>query len=77
MEPKRSKRILDWEDRKVRAWVKSHRGILTRIAVECQVCQQFVSQIAYGTSTALSGHEVEKVLRREGWPGIRRKATPY
>lgn len=73
----RQKRQGTWEDRKVREWITANRGVLTRVAVRCQVCEQFVSAVAYGRSTALAGHPVEQILKAEGWPGISRKSRQW
>ena len=70
------KRERTFEDDRVRAWVVSKRGILTRIAVSCVCSPQFVQQVAYGQSTALPGNAVELALKRNGWPGHRRQAKP-
>jgi hypothetical protein len=61
-----------YEDDQVRTWITAHRGILTKIAVNCFCCPQFVQQVAYGTSTTRPGHEVELKLREAGWPGHRK-----
>lgn len=65
--------LMDFEAKRVRSWIVQHKGILSKIAVQCDVSPQFVQQIAYGTSTALAGHPAEIALRKHGWPGIRRK----
>ncbi len=67
------KKTLTHQEQCIRNWITRNRGILTRIAVQCHVCPQFVQSVAYGNSTALPGNQVEKVLRSQGWPGIRRK----
>ena len=69
----RTRKPLSLEEKKVRDWITHNRGVLSLIAVACEVSPQFVQQVAYGKSTALPGHEVERELRRQGWPGIRRK----
>lgn len=57
------------KQKRVRAWIRKHRGILKRIADAERVSEQFVGQLAYGRSNALPGHRVERVLREHGWPG--------
>jgi hypothetical protein len=69
---KRPIRLLSYEEVKVRDWLKTHRGILTRIALRFEVSPQFAQAIAYGRSTAKAGHVVEKALRKAGWPGVRK-----
>lgn len=56
----------------VRNWITRNRGVLTRIAVQHRVVPQFVQMMAYGRSSALPGHPVERALRASGWPGIKR-----
>lgn len=70
------KRNRSFEDDRVRDWVTSKRGILTRIAVSCACSPQFVQQVAYGYSTALPGNDVELALKRNGWPGHRQQPKP-
>lgn len=65
---------MSWEEKRVRQWVMSHKGILSTLAVQHGCSPQFVQAIAYGKSTALPGHVVETALRRAGWPGIRKHA---
>lgn len=66
-------KVRSFEDDRVRQWVTSKRGILTRIAVACACSPQFVQQVAYGISTALPGNDVEIALKRAGWPGHHRQ----
>lgn len=74
----RAKRVLDWDERRVKNWVDAKRGILTRIAVDPAIrCSpQFVQAVAYGRSTARPGQgsrlNVERMLRAAGWPGIKK-----
>ena len=62
-----------WDAVRVRRWVTEHNGIITKVAIECDVSVGFVNHIAYGRGTALPGHRVESVLRKYGWPGIQRR----
>lgn len=66
-------RQLTWDEKKVREWIVSHRGVLSEVAVQYNVQHQFVQAIAYGRSTAAAGHPIEGELRRRGWPGAIRK----
>lgn len=66
---------MSWEERRVRQWVMSKKGILSTLAVQYGCSPQFVQAIAYGKSTALPGHAVELALRKAGWPGIRRQTA--
>lgn len=69
----RTKKPLTYEDLKVRHWIKTNWGILTKVAVSCHCSEQLVQQVAYGRSNLQPGHEVENALRNAGWPGTRRK----
>jgi hypothetical protein len=62
-----------WDEARVRRWVTAHNGILTKVAIECDVSVGFVNHVAYGKSGALPGHHVETVLKKYGWPGIQRR----
>ena len=77
MEMKRRKCQLSYEELRVRNWIKEHRGVLTQVALACDVCHQFVQHVAYGTShtAGIAGPKVEKALRKKGWPGIRRRIS--
>lgn len=75
MSEKRHKRDLSFEESRVRYWITRNRGVLTEVALAMSppVSPQFVQQVAYGRSTALEGHLVETLLKKRGWPGIRRR----
>ncbi len=66
------KAAMSWEQKRVRDWVIKHKGILSKIAVQCDVSPQFVQMIAYGKSTALPNHPAEVALKKNGWPGCKR-----
>jgi hypothetical protein len=76
MKIRKPRRQLSWEDQRVRNWIKANWGILSKIAVECDVVPTFVQAVAYGNNhtAGISGPKVERALRANGWPGVRRKS---
>ena len=65
--------MANFDELRVRNWIKAHRGILASIACKLGHSHQYVQQVAYGRATSNPGNDVEVELRRLGWPGIRRR----
>lgn len=69
---------LTFDQKQVRKWLLSNRGILSQISVrdDCLCSRQFVRQVAYGVSMATEyskcKQNVERALRSAGWPGVGR-----
>jgi hypothetical protein len=63
---------LDELTRKRRHWLADHPGILTRIARQNGVSQQYVTQIFHGCrpGKTMQGQQVRVQLRLHGAPGF-------
>jgi hypothetical protein len=64
---KRGRIPLTVAQQKVRKWIVANQGLLSRIAKDCGVSEQFVSSVAYGRAVINPGHKVERKLRANGW----------
>ena len=68
-EARETRRIITREGKRVKGWLRDHRGILTKIARKLSVSPQLVRSVAWGECHS-TGRRVEAELRAQGWPEL-------
>lgn len=61
-------RALTAHERRVKAWIKSQRGVLSQVARELGLSVAFVQRVAYNREAKSKGLRVEHRLRALGCP---------